>query len=652
MSSVYRPDVDGLRALAILPVVLFHFFPTYVPGGFVGVDVFFVISGFLISKIIFEGLSTNSFQFSIFYLNRVRRIFPALLLVLVSSLVLGWFLLLPDELSLLGKHVFSGAFFVQNFALLQEAGYFDVSTELKPLMHLWSLAVEEQFYILYPLIVWLGFRLHRFRLLALLCLSLLSLLACFLLVPDDPVSAFFLPHLRFWELLSGALLAYAQVFGFAGQKWQEGWKALAGNGMSAGGLGLIVLSFFIIDKQSVFPGWLTLLPVVGAVLVIAAGSTALPNRILLAHPLPVFVGLISYPLYLWHWPIITFARIAESGMPSREVRIGLVVLSFVLAWLTFKLLETPLRRASLRVRYLLIIIMVVCGGTGVVVWQADGFPARYQAEELRIAEAFSHPYPDVTLVPCATVIVDQFPDVHSLQCSLSSSKEPRLALVGDSHAGHYLHAFFENFDTVPVMVVTEPTCLPFSSMQGRAGCQRKVDALLSYLRSSSIETVYLSGYWSYLMSGSFMQEGDRWRIAGPVTAESRSMFLESGRYFLSGLLAAGKDVVLIRDIPDLDFDVRSCFSLRGLRSFAAVRSDCSISFSAYQERMQPFDAILAELLLEFPGVRIYDPLPAFCEAGRCLATDNGYPYYYNGDHVNFHGAKRALFDLFKSEGLR
>jgi len=650
LSSVYRQDVDGLRALAILPVVLFHFFPTYVPGGFVGVDVFFVISGFLISKIIFEGLSTNNFQFSIFYLNRVRRIFPALLLVLVSSLVLGWFLLLPDELSLLGKHVFSGAFFVLNFALLQEAGYFDVSTELKPLMHLWSLAVEEQFYILYPLIIWLGFRLRRFRLLAMLCLSLLSLLACFLLVRDDPVSAFFLPHLRFWELLSGALLAYAQVFGFAGQKWQEGWKALAGNGMSAVGLGLIVLSFFIIDKQSVFPGWLTLLPVVGAVLVIAAGSTALPNRILLAHPLPVFVGLISYPLYLWHWPIITFARIAESGMPSREVRVALVVLSVVLAWLTFKLLETPLRKASLRARFLLVVMMIVCGGAGAVVWHADGFPARYEAEELRIAEAFSHPYPEVTVVPCATVIGEQFPS--SFQCSLSSAAEPRLALIGDSHAGQYLHAFFDNFDTVPVMAVAEPTCLPFSSMQDKGDCQKQVDGLLHYLQSSSVDTIYLAGYWSYLMSGSFVQQGDRWRIAGPLTAESRSVFLKNGRHFLRSLSEAGKNVVLLRDIPDLDFDIRSCFVLRGRSSFASVRPDCSIEFDAYQERMKPFDAVMTELLLEFSEVRIYDPLPAFCHMGRCMAASDGYPYYFNGDHLNFHGAKRALIKLFESEVSR
>ncbi|MDE2586306.1 MAG: acyltransferase, partial [Betaproteobacteria bacterium] len=357
---VYRPDIDGLRAVAILSVVVFHAFPTHLRGGFVGVDIFFVISGFLISNIIFRSLQRGDFSFTEFYAHRIKRIFPALILVLATSFALGWFTLLPDEFKQLGKHMAAGAGFVQNFVLWKEAGYFDTASELKPLMHLWSLAIEEQFYLIYPLLIWAAWRVRLNALAVLIGLAALSFGLNVLEIRAEAVKTFFVPQTRYWELLAGAVLAYLQLFRrtqpavgddqdasspvLIGQPASSAHRRRVRNNLqSACGLFLILVAVIAIHKGKAFPGWWALAPVTGAFLLILAGPQAWVNRNLLANRLMVFVGVISYPLYLWHWPILSFARIVEAEMPSPEIRGAAVALSFLLAWLTYRLLERPIR---------------------------------------------------------------------------------------------------------------------------------------------------------------------------------------------------------------------------------------------------------------------------------------------------------------------
>ncbi|MDX1269045.1 MAG: acyltransferase, partial [Oceanisphaera sp.] len=332
----YRPDIDGLRAIAVLAVVVFNGFPVLLPGGFVGVDVFFVISGFLISRIIFEKLEQGNFSFSGFYAARVRRIFPALLVVLAVCLVMGWLALLPDEFSQLGQHVLASAAFVQNVVLWQEAGYFDVATELKPLMHLWSLAVEEQFYIVYPLLIWAAWRLGWPVLPVITVLGVASFGMNLVGMSQDPAQTFFLAHTRVWELLVGAAIAR-----FADRGWHVPmpWANL----LSGAGLLLLVASGVLVHQGRAFPGAWALLPVLGAGALILAGSQAWFNRRFLVLRPVVFIGLISYPLYLWHWPLLSFARIMENGTPAVWIRVISVALSLMLAWLTWKFVETPIR---------------------------------------------------------------------------------------------------------------------------------------------------------------------------------------------------------------------------------------------------------------------------------------------------------------------
>lgn len=377
----YRPDIDGLRAVAVLAVVAFHAFPSWIRGGFIGVDVFFVISGYLISTIIFENLDKGTFSFTEFYSRRIRRIFPALLLVLIACFAFGWFALLADEYKQLGKHIAAGAGFISNFTLWNEAGYFDNLTETKPLLHLWSLAIEEQFYIVWPLLLWLAWK-RKFNLLT---ITIVVAIASFVLnikgIKQDIVATFYSPQTRFWELLSGSLLAWITLYKkdtFTNVKlklddWlscivhsekQEANSKTLSNVLSFIGLLLLVYGFWRINKELSFPGQWALVPVLGAVLIITAGSKAWVNRTILSNKVAVWFGLISYPLYLWHWPILSFAHIVQSD--SRNIRIAAVVLSILLAWLTYKLIERPLRFGNfskLKVT-ILVFLMTLIGTLG------------------------------------------------------------------------------------------------------------------------------------------------------------------------------------------------------------------------------------------------------------------------------------------------
>ncbi|WP_419419954.1 acyltransferase family protein [Legionella sp. D16C41] len=392
----YRPDIDGLRALAILSVVLFHAFPTFLQGGFVGVDVFFVISGFLISTIIFKNIQGNNFCFIKFYTHRIKRIFPALIIVLLVCYLFGWFTLLPEEFKQLGKHIAAGTSFIQNLVLWREAGYFDTASELKPLMHLWSLAIEEQFYIIYPLIIFLVWRFSSNTLIGFIIIgSILSFSLNIIGVGENTLKTFFIPQTRFWELLIGSLLAYFQVFNpllpitnqvpqkilqlFSYQQpFGMHQKKILQNLLSLIGISLIVYATFSVNKSKLFPGWWALIPVMGAFLLILAGPGAVVNRKILSNQLIVFIGLISYPLYLWHWPILSYLRIVESEIPSVSTRIVAVILSFILAWLTYRLIEKPIRfgsQSSIKI-IALILSSVLLGSIGFYTYVKSGFPAR------------------------------------------------------------------------------------------------------------------------------------------------------------------------------------------------------------------------------------------------------------------------------------
>ena len=391
----YRPDIDGLRAVAVLAVVAFHAFPSWVRGGFIGVDIFFVISGYLISTIIFENLDRGTFSFTDFYARRIKRIFPALIIVLIACFIFGWFELLAEEYKQLGKHIAAGAGFISNFMLLNEAGYFDNSADTKPLLHLWSLGIEEQFYIVWPLFLWFAWK-RKFNILV---ITIIVAIASFVLnikgIKQDMVATFYSPQTRLWELISGSLLAWFTLYKkdtlaniklkldlllsriVHSEKKEPDDKVLS-NVLSFVGLLLLVYGFWRINKELSFPGNWALVPVLGAVLIITAGSEAWINRTVLSNKVAVWFGLISFPLYLWHWPLLSFARIVENQVPSRNIRIAAVVLSIALAWLTYKLVERPIRfgRYEKIKSLVLVFLLFIVGFIGYNTYQRDGLSFR------------------------------------------------------------------------------------------------------------------------------------------------------------------------------------------------------------------------------------------------------------------------------------
>ncbi len=339
----YRSDIDGLRALAVLAVVAFHAFPKMVKGGFIGVDVFFVISGYLISSILFENLEKGTFCFATFYARRTKRIFPALILVLVSSYLFGKFVLFKDEFQQLTKHIEASAGFIQNIVLWKETGYFDNAASTKPLLHIWSLGVEEQFYLAWPLLIWLVWRCRISLPLVTLLIAVISFLLNLQYVHDAPMAAFYLPQTRFWELLCGSLIAWSHLHPTAAVNALH--NRLFANILSIVGFTLIITGFARINMDSGFPGTWALIPVAGTVLIILSGAAWL-NQTLFGNKIAVWFGLISYPLYLWHWPLLAFAHIIQGEAPSPTYCAAAIAVAIILSWLTYRLIEKPLRQSQ------------------------------------------------------------------------------------------------------------------------------------------------------------------------------------------------------------------------------------------------------------------------------------------------------------------
>lgn len=377
---MYRPDIDGLRALAVLSVITYHAFPEWLTGGFTGVDVFFVISGYLITAIIHDGLRRGAFSIWEFYARRIRRIFPALMVVLGCCLIFGSDTLLSDELNQLGWHTAAGAGFLSNLLLLNEIGYFDSAAEAKPLLHLWSLGVEEQFYLMWPVILWVANRRGSNLLVVTTALMVTSFILNLYATDASPVSAFYLPQYRFWELLSGGVLAVvvarrSNESSDATKPQRHEWASTQrwANLASTSGLIAVLAGFVLISKTPKFPGMLAVLPVSGTCLLISGGRSSWASTNILSNRLLVWIGLISFPLYLWHWPLLSFTRMLLDR-PDPLLKFAALAAAFFLAWLTHHLVERPFRYGLEGARLKTLVLCssaLVIGILGVFVGQHD-----------------------------------------------------------------------------------------------------------------------------------------------------------------------------------------------------------------------------------------------------------------------------------------
>lgn len=597
----------------MLGVVLYHAFPSLLPGGFTGVDVFFVISGYLISGNIYKELEGNGFSFADFYRRRIRRIFPALVLVLVACLGFGWLALYPAEYEALGKHAALGAGFVSNIGFYNESGYFDVSAITKPLLHLWSLGVEEQFYIVWPVAAILLWR-RAFAAGAIL-LALASFVASVIVIASDQPAAFYLPHLRFWELAVGALLAYA-VRRHDLPRWLS-WL----------GLVLIAAGYALAPDDPAFPGYWALLPVAGAALVIAGRNPFLSLR-----PL-VFVGLVSFPFYLWHWPLLSFAHIVLGGEPAPRVRTELVGAAFLLACLTYYLVERPLRFARSKVVTPgLVVAMIATGLFGWAVLNKAGYPDReavvvqQETNDLLVGPSWKYTHNDL----CTSL----YPDAFRYFCSQEKPEPPTVILIGNSYANHLYGGLVEDPRFSKQNILSYGSCEP-GGYEIDCDMQEKIVA-----NNPSIKFAIINELWPRL--------NDKGQVVDMVAGgEPKNNNNTAARYekFLSDkidfLSKHGVTAIIFQPKPEVMYEPRTCFG----RPFAPAANSCELEMGYVRQQQEGIRAVIDRVKAKHPEVFLFEQNPLFCDDNTCSLIKDKLPLLRDYRHYNEYGS-RLIIDRF------
>jgi peptidoglycan/LPS O-acetylase OafA/YrhL len=504
-SHHYRPDIDGLRAIAVLAVVAFHAFPNVVKGGFVGVDFFFVISGFLITGILQKDLQSETLGFwryiTQFYQRRIARIFPALLTVMAACLALGWCLLLPADFKILGKHLLAGAGFASNLVYWREAGYFDAAAETKTLLHLWSLAVEEQFYLIWPLLLWAAWKLRVKAVWMIGGLLIASFAWNVSQIHSQPVATFYSPFTRFWELVAGAFLAVSTL-----NKPAVAASKFSQNAKSVIGLLFIAAAIYLLTKDKRFPGWWAVLPVLGSYLIISAGSIkgseAWFNQVVLSNRVMVSIGLVSYPLYLWHWPVLAFLRGVQMDAPSIGMLWAALAASFALAYLTYWLIEKPLRfgvfwqnKTRLKTAFLLL-SMLAAGTAGYVVYAKNGVSSRFPPH-LRSLLDYEYDYGESN-GQCMVGIGGNQSQLAPYCYTKNPAFKKSVALWGDSYTWHLAAALNKQGkpNNISFSLIASAGCAPILNADADY-CQKGNAFVLETLQKQPFETIVLAGNWTH-----------------------------------------------------------------------------------------------------------------------------------------------------------
>jgi peptidoglycan/LPS O-acetylase OafA/YrhL len=495
-NSRYRADIDGLRAIAVLAVVLYHIRSGLFHGGYIGVDVFFVISGYLITGIIHGDVATNSFSVSRFYERRVRRIFPALFAVLTVSTILAGFLLLPGEFADFGKSLVATTLFTSNYYFMSQSSYFSPSVDMEPLLHTWSLAVEEQFYLLFPVVLILIHRfLRSYYLNAISSLAVLSLALSIALVSKDPTGAFYSSPARAWELLVGAVLALGTLPTIQKRGISESLGIV--------GLASVIGSAILFNPSTPFPGLFALVPTLGAALIIYSGmqhrtivATVLGSRV------PVFFGLISYSLYLWHWPLIVFSRLFIGHDLGKIQKISLLIVCVIISTLSWRFVERPWRRTGgmmgwARLRGVATAVMAIACLVGLVVVRSHGLPGRFSAGVDRLAAFTSYdssaPYRQdrCFLQPMSGESLDM------RMCMTLDPHRPNYLLIGDSHAADLWIGLEHAYPGINFLQATAVGCKPLLDARGPEPCRSLMQTMLGTVsKSPRLDAVLISADWS------------------------------------------------------------------------------------------------------------------------------------------------------------
>jgi peptidoglycan/LPS O-acetylase OafA/YrhL len=611
----YRPDIDGLRAVAVLPVVLYHAGVPWFGGGFVGVDVFFVISGYLITRILHDEIRENRFSLAGFYERRVRRIFPALFTVLLVCTLVAARLMLPSGFEDYGRSVIAATLFVANLYFWNDSGYFAAGAETKPLLHTWSLSVEEQFYLVFPLVPAFITRFCRGEWRALLLpAAAVSFLLNLWATARFPDAAFYLTPMRGWELLIGAFVALGLVPPFTSRPGREIACSV--------GLGLVLGAVFFLTAQDPFPGLWALLPCIGAALIIHAGldGSTMTGRLLSCRPL-VFVGRISYSLYLWHWPIFVFARQMTAGALTGRQQAVVVVLSLLLAVLSWYFVEQPFRHkgvvASRRTLFqgagAVLLFFTVVGG---VISLGHGLPARFGRKLVSL-------HCDLGTYNLSTCFLkkDEPPSAWQGQrCLIGRDENPTAVLWGDSFAAHYVPGIEMIVDQrkTRILQYNAGGCAPVFDYDPAShplcrGFNGQLPELLSRYR---IRTVIMAAAWQMGLDN--------------------AMSLAAVRETVERLRALGLRVVIIGQSPRFRQSVQDIYN----RSLVMGHPVEQAEISAHLKKINM-------QLRSIAGERdFFDPLALFCSGTSCRFRDEKGFFFWDDGHMTRQGSIMAAKQAF------
>jgi len=640
----FRPDINGLRTWAVLAVVLYHFRVAGFGGGFVGVDVFFVISGYLMTGIVVKGLAQGNFSTIGFYTARARRIVPALLALCVALLAFGWFFLLPPDYKMLGTHSVTAITFWSNLRFWDEAGYFDSASHEKWLLHTWSLSVEWQFYLLLPLLLSVVWKLRPGRQAQVWCISVMlaaSLAASVWVTPQDATQAFYGLHTRAWEMLVGAM-----VFLFA----PKAILIRVSMVLEATGLLMIIAAVSVFDSQTPWPGYSALVPVVGAALVLIAQRR---NSVFTGTALAQWVGDRSYSIYLWHWPMVV-ALVYINALANPAFVVGGVLMTLSLAELSFRLIETPARTwlQHLKTSNNLTMFGVSVGLvslTGVAIWQLNGVAGRFAPDaELAAAEALN-----VNPRKCIS------PDGTAVQPCHYGGPVTKLILLGDSHASAKATAVeatlpskqagFEewSYAACPMILGVTPTPGTFTAKRKNYHCDAYVENAITILKTiDPAVPVLIATRASLALHGlneTDQEQPPEFFIRNPVQKATPQSIQDLQQAYVNTICTIGavRKVYLLRPIPEMAVDIPKMIS----RKLAlGLDAHYGLPLPAYKERNRDAWA-MQDMAVKQCGAIIVDPTPILCDHDVCKATDNARPIYADDDHLSEFGNKLIRIPL-------
>jgi peptidoglycan/LPS O-acetylase OafA/YrhL len=621
-SSLPRaPEIDGLRSLAIVPVVLYHAGWSILPGGFVGVDIFFVISGYLITRILDSEIAAGGISLSDFYERRARRIMPALFVMVAACIVAAVIILLPEDLVLFGRSLVFTILFGSNVYFYKHTGYFDAAADSYAMLHTWSLAVEEQFYLVFPLVLMLAasrFGLRRWVVVAVIATA--SFVLSVVTSPLSPAFAFYLPFTRVWELMAGSLLALGVVPAVTVRLAREILSILS--------LAAIIGTILLLREDQVFPGWVAAFPVLGAAGLIHVSSGTWAGR-MLSLRLLVGIGLISYSLYLWHWPLLVFGSYQLMRPLTVTEGTGIALLAVVCAVLSWRYVERPFRRRTFLSRN-----MIFAGtGTGIAVVVAvctlvddsKGAPGRLSPESSRLA-AFARDYSPKRKA-CHDEVYAAVPPRKS--CVFGAPVAPTLAVWSDSHGVELAYALGElaGKSNRAVVQLSSSACPPGVDFNppNRPNCAERNREVLDFLLATpAIDTVILAAYRPF---------------DSRKTTPANLAALEKA---VAALRKAGKTVVLVYPDPDDRMSVPQRLARQQMR-FGRFDPDL-YPLSEFRERMPDTLAGLDDLVSRYQLVKI-DPTDVFCPKGMCMRYRDGKVMLFDDHHPSL-SAERMLAPLY------